>query len=483
MCICSISVSTSAAPINVKSSCLFNISKPGYNYSLKNNYKWNKIARCKSYLPKEDQQIKMKLEEYLNAAVKYNNFQGAVLVEKEGKVILSKGYGMADYENTIQNTSSTRFAIGSITKQFTAMAIMQLYERGRLKLDDKLSRYYPDFPRGNEITIHQLLSHTSGIVNYTMLPEYWQIDPYKITKDDIFKLLYNNPLDFKPGERWNYSNSGYVLLSDIVEKITGKSYEEYLDKNIFKPLRMKNSGLCMSRDKLNIKTVGYDGYLDIQPVDDTMSFRGSFGAGSLYSTVEDLYLWEKALDTEKLVSKKTMNKIFTPYFETFMGAYGYGWYIKGEDKEKTAFHDGIIAGFHSIISKYIGINSASIILSNKSINGSTIYKVENDINSILLGKDIELPKEKATIRLDVKKIDRLLGTYNIEPGYDVVITREGEHTYVTFTGMERIELYPISETEFFLRNMDLTCTFEIGENNEAKSIEINQRGTIYKAIK
>ncbi len=117
---------------------------------------------------------------------------------------------------------------------------------------------------------------------------------------------------------------------------------------------MKNWGLCMSGDKVNIKTIGYDGYLDIQPVDYTMNFRGSFGAGSLYSTVEDLYLWEKALDTKKLVSKETMNKIFTPYSETFMGAYGYGWYIKGEDKKKTAFHDGIIAGFHSIISKYIG---------------------------------------------------------------------------------------------------------------------------------
>ncbi|KNY26480.1 beta-lactamase [Pseudobacteroides cellulosolvens ATCC 35603 = DSM 2933] len=161
MCICSISAGTSAsAKINVKSSCLCNISKSGYNHYLKNNYKWNGITSCKSYLSKEDQQIKIKLEEYLNAAVKHNNFQGVALVEKEGKVILSKGYGMADYENIIPNTSSIRFAIGSITKQFTAMAIMQLYERGRLKLDDKLSKYYPDFPRGNEITIHQLLSHT-----------------------------------------------------------------------------------------------------------------------------------------------------------------------------------------------------------------------------------------------------------------------------------------------------------------------------------
>lgn len=480
---CTISAGVNAGSFTgKKSNFLCDMKNQGHHLFMKPNIKKRDTASCKTHILK-DQQLKVKLEKYMDAAAKYNNFQGAVLVEKDGKVIISRGYGMADYENVIPNKSSTRFAIGSITKQFTAMTVMQLCERDKLKLEDKLSKYYPDFPRGNEITIHQLLTHTSGLANYTMFPELWEINPKDITKEDLIKLLYNYPLDFNPGERWNYSNSGYLLLGDIVEKVTGMSQLEFMNKNIFKPLKMKNTGTCMSGDKLNLSTKGYAGYLDIQPVDDTLSFKAAFGAGYMFSTVEDLYLWERALETEKLVSKKTMAKIFTPYAETFMGSYGYGWFIKGEDKERTVFHDGIVSGFHALISKYVGINSASIILSNKNINGSTVYRIESDINNILLGKDVEMPKEKIAVKLDDEKIERLLGTYEIEPGLEIEVTREEAKIYAVLTGMEKMEIFPQSETEAFLRSMDLTVQFHIDENNKADSITIDLRGIIYNAVR
>ncbi|MDP4183035.1 MAG: serine hydrolase domain-containing protein, partial [Bacillota bacterium] len=213
-------------------------------------------------LSKDDLETQRRLNQYMDAAANNNNFHGEVLVEKGSRILLSKGYGMADYEKSIPNTSSTKLAIGSITKQFTSMAVMQLYEKGKLKLTDKLNKFFKDFPRGNEISIHQLLSHTSGIVNYTQLEEFYKLAPEDLKSDNIIKLLYNKPLDFEPGQSWNYSNSNYLLLSKIIEKLSGMSLEEYMEKNIFKPLDMKNTGACFSKGKIRLSAKGYTGYLD-----------------------------------------------------------------------------------------------------------------------------------------------------------------------------------------------------------------------------
>ncbi|KNY29309.1 serine hydrolase [Pseudobacteroides cellulosolvens] len=444
---------------------------------------FNKIMdKRRNSKSKDEREIKMNIEKYLNAAAQNSNFHGTVLVEKAGKVILAKGYGMANYENSIPNTTSTRFAIGSMTKQFTAMAIMQLLERGKLKLDDKLIKYFPDFPRGEEITIHHLLTHTSGIANYTNLAEYWALDPENVSEDIILNLFKNKPLEFNPGENWNYSNSGYFLLGVIVEKITGKSLDSYWHKNIFEPLKMKNTGILYKKGKKMIDTVGYVGYLDIQPIDDLLTFKTTYGAGCLYSTVGDMFIWDRALYTCKLASKKTMDMIFSPQVDTkAIGYYGYGWVIQGEGKDKEIFHDGALLGFSSIISRYVERNTGIIILTNNNSNGSGIFKIKSDINSILLGKEVDLPVEKKAITLDAEIIDGLVGNYEIAPGLYCIITREENHVYAQITGQEKIEVFPESDTKFFYRIVDAQITFVKDTNDRLEGLIINQNGASIQA--
>jgi CubicO group peptidase (beta-lactamase class C family) len=434
-----------------------------------------KDNRHQSPIIKENKEIKKNLEEYLNAAAQNRNFHGSVLVEKDGKIILAKGYGMADYENSIPNTPSTRFGIASMTKQFTSMAIMQLYEKGKLKLDDKLAKYFPDFPRGDEITIHHLLTHTSGITNYTNLPEYWSIDPENVDVTTIINLFKDKPLEFNPGEAWNYSNSGYLLLGVIVEKVTGKSLESYLQKNIFIPLKMKNTGVVYKKDKKMIDTVGYVGYLDIEPIDDALTLKTLYGAGFLYSTIEDLYLWDRALYTCKLVSKKTMDIIFTPHVDTkLIGNYGYGWVMQGEGSDKEIYHDGSLLGFSSIISRYVERNTGIIILSNNNYSGSNVFKIKDDINSILIGKKVDLPAPKKAIALDAAIIDGLVGNYEIVKGMNIIITREESHVYAQVTGQEKIEIFPESDTSFFYRIVDAEFTFIKDTNGQVVGLILHQ---------
>lgn len=443
-----------------------------------------KDNRFKNPHAKESAQIKKNLEEYLNAAAQNRNFQGSVLVEKDGKIVLAKGYGMADYENSIPNTPSTRFAIASMTKQFTSMAIMQLYEKRKLKLDDKISKYFPDFPRGDEITIHHLLTHTSGITNYTNLPEYWSVDPENVDVNAVINLFKDKPLEFNPGEAWNYSNSGYLLLGVIVEKITGKSLERYLQKNIFSPLKMKNTGVIYKNDKKMIDTVGYIGYLDIEPIDDTLTAKTVFGAGYLYSTIEDMYIWDRALYTCKLVSKKTMDIIFTPHVDTkLIGNYGYGWVINGEGTDKEIFHDGALLGFSSIISRYVERNTGIIILSNKNHTGSSVFKIKDDINSILLGKEVELPAPKKTITLDSSVIDGLVGNYEAAPGVNFTITQENNRVYAQITGQEKVEIFSQSDTSFFYRVVDAEITFVKDNNGQVVGLVLHQLGVDVPAKK
>ncbi|MDP4180274.1 MAG: serine hydrolase domain-containing protein, partial [Bacillota bacterium] len=268
-----------------------------------------------------------------------------------------------------------------------------------------------------------------------------------------------------------------------IEKLSGMSLEEYMEKNIFKPLDMKNTGACFSKGKIRLSAKGYTGYLDVKPADDTMTFKAATGDGFLFSTVEDLYKWDRALYTDKLVSKKTMDLIFTPYAHTFMGEYGYGWYVKGDGKDKLVFHDGITAGFHSNISRYIGRNEGVIILSNNNMGGSGVYKIDNDINSILQGKEVELPKPKKAVKLEESEIQNIVGMYEIMHGTDILITRDGEHIYAQLTGAEKVEIFSEGNNEFFSRVVDSTITIIKNSSGEAVSLVAHQNGSDYYAIK
>jgi len=287
------------------------------------------------------------MNRYINAYVEQGKFSGVVLVAKNGKVLLSKGYGMANYELDVPNMPQTTFRIGSVTKQFTAMPIIQLLDKLSLKngLDTPVSEYVPDYPQGNKITLYHLLNHKSGIPNYTSFEEYPDKATRPVSLEKHIEFFKYKPLNFEPGEKYEYSNSNYVLLAYIIEKATGMPYEIYLQKFIFQPLNMSNSGCTDNKSLQKNKASGYsvsiEGIINAQYEDPSWLT----GDGGIYATVEDLYKWDRALYTEKLASKETLNTIFKSLkADPIKDEYAYGWVLDSWNGHPLMWHNGRISG-------------------------------------------------------------------------------------------------------------------------------------------
>jgi CubicO group peptidase (beta-lactamase class C family) len=235
----------------------------------------------------------------------------AVLVAQNGKIVFQKGYGFADRKNYKPITPETKVRIGSITKQFTASAILLLQEQGKLRVEDRLSKFIPDYPRGDEVTLHHLLTHTSGIHNYTSKPEFWEtITDYK-TPEEMIEFFKHDPYDFNPGERWSYSNSGYFLLGYIIKKVSGQSYSDFLKNQIFTPLAMHNSGIY-GTELLTEEALGYSYKNNKVEKALNRDMSTAYAAGAIHSTVTDLYRWNEAVFNSKVLNTTSLKATFTP---------------------------------------------------------------------------------------------------------------------------------------------------------------------------
>ena len=234
-----------------------------------------------------------------------------MLVAKDGKVLYRKGFGYADIKNKILVTPDTKFRIGSVTKQFTAAAILKLQENNLLSVDDKLSKFIPDFPRGDEVTIHQLLTHISGIHSYTGKHDFLDKVTKTISPDSLVNAIKKDPYDFNPGEKMLYNNSGYFILGYIIAKVSGKPYDVYLKETFFDPLHMDNTGVHYAGIKLEHEAKGYanDNNRYEEALNWDMSWAG--GAGAIYSTVDDLLKWNQALYGGKVLNEKTARPVST----------------------------------------------------------------------------------------------------------------------------------------------------------------------------
>ncbi len=335
--------------------------------------------------PAFPQEIISDLDKKLTNLAAQGLFTGSVLIGRQGSVLLSKGYGLADREKNIPNTSQTRFRIGSLTKQFTAMAILILESQGKLKVTDPICNYLSECPDAwKAITIQHLLTHTSGIPNYTVLPGYLEARSTPATPEQMIDRFRNLPLDFQPGESLRYSNSGYTLLGSIIERVSGKSYEDFLQEAIFLPLKLSNTGYDHNSDTL---AVGYaDGYSVLPAHYIDMSIP--YAAGALYSTVEDLYAWNQSLYTEQLVPQKYLDEMFAPQVkigEAGEYAYGYGWVMGKERGHAFVAHTGSIEGFSSIIMHYPEEQVTIIILSNQ--NNNDVELINEIISKKILGDE------------------------------------------------------------------------------------------------
>ncbi|WP_348811594.1 serine hydrolase [Flavobacterium maritimum] len=340
------------------------------------------------------------IDKLMNLYSEYGQFNGSALVAYEGKIIYKKGFGMANMEWNIPNQSDTKHRLGSVTKQFTAMLILQLAEQGKLKLDVPISTYLPAYPKvtGDKITIHHLLTHTSGIPNYTSFPNFVKdlsINPY--SPEAFINTFANLPLEFTPGEKFNYSNSGYFLLGYIVEKISGKTYEQSLQEQIFAPLKMNNTGYDHHETILKNRASGYEKNGTSYSNANYLDLSIPYAAGSLYSTVDDLYLWDQALYTDQLLSKKYRDLLFKSYIQAGPGHYGYGWFINSafnEEKDNSLTvveHGGGINGFNTIFSRIPADKNLVVLLNN---TGSTnLNEMNKAIRNILYNKPYSMPKK------------------------------------------------------------------------------------------
>lgn len=335
-----------------------------------------------------------KIDELMKVYNSYQQFNGAVLVAENGKVIFKKGYGMANMEWNIPVETDTKFRLGSITKQFTSMLVLQLVQEGKIKVEGKLTDYLPDYRKdtGDRITIHQLLNHTSGIPSYTGLPNFFQEisrNPYSVS--DFVKKFASGDLEFEPGAKWNYNNSGYFLLGAIVEHVTGKPYEQVLKERIFDPVGMKNTGYDHHATILAKRATGYEkrpgGYINAPYLDMSLPYA----AGSLYSTVEDLYLWDQALYAEKLLSPQLKESMYKPG----MSNYAYGWVVRkaplgAQDEPVTIIeHGGGINGFNTVITRMPESKNLIVLLNNTG--GTKLGEMSQKIAGILFGKPYKAP--------------------------------------------------------------------------------------------
>jgi len=540
-----------------------------------------------------------KIDQLISLYNKYGQFNGSALVADNGKVIYQKGVGLANMEWNIPNTSETKFRLGSITKQFTATLILQLVEQGKIKLDGKLIDYLPDYRQdtGAKITIHNLLSHTSGIPSYTSLPGFFtNVSRNPFAVDDFIKKYASGDLEFEPGTRFVYSNSGYFLLGAVIEKVTGKPYEQILRENIFDPLGMKNTGYDHWGAIIGKRATGYTktprGYETAPYLDMSIPYA----AGSLYSTVEDLYLWDQALYGEKILSAKSKELMFKPNLSN----YGYGFVMtKATLAPPTKLavpviqHNGGINGFSTVIVRMVPEKRLIVLLDNTE-RGQYLDKIVLDIMSVLYNQPYEMPKrsiadvlfntivekdvasaikqyremkagssageydlsemevnrlgyqllqtrkvadaieifklnvelfpqasnvydslgeaymvhgdkelaianykksleldpknanaivklaslavERKEVKVDPKIYDSYAGEYELAPDFMITVTSENGKLMTQATGQPKFELFPSSETEFFLKIVEAQVTFVKDAQGKVTQLILNQNG-------
>ncbi len=499
----------------------------------------------------------------------------AAIVVADGKVVLRKGYGMANLELGVPNSPGMVFELGSVTKQFTAAAILLLQERGKLSVTDGIGKYLPDFPtHGQTITIENLLTHTSGIPSYTGLPEWYARVREDLKPADVIAMFKDKPLEFNPGERWAYDNSGFFLLGAIIEKVSGKSYEQFVEEEIFQKLGMTHSRYGHADELIPRRAAGYSksdqGFRNA----DYISMSSPYAAGALMSTVDDLAIWDRALSGEALLRKASLDRMFTTA-KLKSGVpvqYGYGMGVFDLAGRRVQMHGGDIPGFTTIVARVPEERLFIAILSNNEASDPRPDDVALRIAAKALGQPLEeiktipldpkaladypgvyrfdeqttraifqeggklfaqraggqkqelaatapdelvyadrmnrlhfrrdaqgkvtgvdfsplsgirqtgtrttdpLPQERQAVKVDPSIYDAYAGEYELAPTFSIAITREGDRLFAQATGQPRFEIFPASESRFFLKVVDAEIELVRGADGKVTGLVLHQNG-------
>lgn len=397
-----------------------------------------------------------------------NMFQGVVLVATDGKVLLNKGYGLADAATQKPNDPSLVYQIGSVTKQFTAVAILKLQEEGKLSVNDTISKYFPRLKDGGRITIRHMLTHTSGLFNYTNDTTFWMHEAVRPSSHEkMMGRFADMPLDFEPGTKFSYSNSGYVLLGYIIEQVSGKPYEQYIRENIFRPLGMNRSGFDFV--KASNRATGYyaGGNTEQAMIVDS---TGSYAAGSIYTTTTDLLKWVQAMHSKKIIKPESWEQAFTP----FKGQYGYGLIMDKMYGQKRIWHNGGIHGFVSNLEYFPESNTTVILISNNM--SSDLPKLSRTIDAALFGKPYEMPKVRKETKLAEAKLKEYEGTYPLTDDFAITVKVEGGKLMAQATGQGAYEIFPEKEDHFFYKIVDAQIVFQKDATGKVVALTLFQNG-------
>ncbi len=418
------------------------------------------------------------VDTYMQALVGLDRFSGSILIAREGDVLVSKGYSLANREHGVPNTPQTKFRIGSVTKQFTAMAILMLQHQGKLQVQEPISKVLPDCPNAwQRVTIHHLLNHTSGIPEHTDRLDWKTTGRSPLAVQDLIDLFKDRPLDFQPGEDHRYSNSGYIVLGQIIEQVARMSYEAFVNEHMFEPLGMANTGYDWNNRVLEHRAMGYDLRNDRFVNADYLDMSIPYAAGALYSTVEDLLLWDQALYTERLVPKSSLEAMFM--LSPFLANYGYGIGIGQQFNRKVVGHGGGIHGFLAHLDRYIDEKVCIVVLSN--LTNSNPHEVARTLAAVAFDEAYDVPKMNTSIQLEPGVYESYVGEYQLAPGIVLTIKTATQRLIAEVAGASRGEFLPESEMQFFRKSSDDRITFFKNATGNVTHLILEQQGVEERA--
>jgi len=432
-----------------------------------------------------DQKVK-ELDQVLETLHERQLFNGTLLLAEEGKPVFEKTIGIANIETNEAIKPNASYRLASVSKQFVAMGIMVLAERGKLDYDDDIRKHLPELTYEG-VTIRHLLHHTGGLTDYMdLFSEHWDtekdFEERKIAGNaDLVKLYAEKKpeIDFKPGEKYEYSNTGYVLLGSIIERASGERAHDFLYENVFQPAGMTNTRAFKANQDFGVKdrVYGFDYNEEGEPEANDHNFlNGMIGDGGIYASADDLLSWSNALNTEKIVKKETLKTAFTSgkTNDGTLTNYGFGWSMERDEAGNLTevSHGGSWVGFRTYIVRALDSKRTYILLTNNTDNN--IGRTLRIISKIWKGEPYELPKEKIEIELPVETLKQYIGVYELEPEFTLTFTVEGERLFVQATGQGKFEIFPMSENEFFLKVVDASVTFNKDEKGEVVSLTLHQ---------
>lgn len=434
------------------------------------------------------QDLTQTIDKYLSIRAEMGRFSGTALIAKDGKIILRKGYGFSDVEKKIPYTPDMQQEVASISKMFTAFAALKLSGQGKLKLDDSICSYIADCPDAwKPVTVSHLIHHTSGIHDYEEDLEigsekYLQFMTQSDATRKIFEEYKKKPLDFKPGEKFHYSNTAYIVLSFVVQKAAGKPFDEFVTKNILQPAGMKNSGVFSPRSFPKRLANGYTNEFpgwdktlagfslsDIKLIKiPQLPLNSPEGDAGIYSTLDDLYLWSQIMDGgHKLASDKELAAIFTPEKNN----YGYGWFIDKAFERKRMRHNGFLPGYTSDFVKFPEDKITIIMFTN--LDSSLLGRAMRDVSAMVFDKPYDMPVRGKVATLNEEQYKALEGEYKTADGRQLIIRKDPDLLVAALKDAYTAGLIPLSPTEFYMPLADGRAIFTLG--TDGKAVKVNMR--------